>query len=791
MPETPPPELIALLERLGLAAAADVRGVGRRVRRLARDLPQFESVWVDALAQARVLTPFQAAEINAGRGESLRVGPYLVCAPARWPGYVACYRARRADSGGQVRLAVVERAGRRAEEIVGRLEGLAAASQALQGEQVAPWLEVGAEGDRIWAASAWVEGRTAAEWMAHHGRFPPEVVLAMARAMLASLVRLEEAGLCHGDVGTAAVTLTGAGGVVLLQPGLRAIVRPEEGYAHADLLPEAYDYLAPERITEGTPPTIAGDVYACGCLWWQMLCGRPPFSGGDSLGKLRAAQAARIPDLRELAPEVPGPLGAAIPECLKREPGERPESMARLAEMLGPPTRVDRLAVARCLARPGRPAERWTSPGRTTRQSAGAWGWAAATAGCLVAAAALWGVWQTGLLGCGGDRELSETPRADAADREVGVPSTRETSEGPHSPGRGRRGAGSDNPVVAAHYQAERSPSETPPRLPEDLVLASGGPLTIESLRLRAGQCVRGPRGERPLIVVPRTGLVVAEADVRFENVNFVWDHPPEADDTASRQPAVVDLRSARAEFRGCRFESVRGVAASPAAVRWTHPDDPGGSALALPSGRVRLSDCVLRGVDAGVDCRTLGAVAVEVTNTLHLGTGPLVRLDHCPRPDEPVVISASQVTLRGGGPLLECRYREMEGQPGEISIEATGSAFVPGGGAPLMLLRGPQSPGGMLRGIRWTGQGSLVSPEAAIALWRRPDGGEEVLDEAAVSIDGLVRSEVGFAGRAEAGPAASRIIRWRAPLRSADPPGIDPARLPRGDARVGGAGSP
>ena len=39
-----------------------VTQMGRRVRRLARDLPQFESVWVDALAQARILTPFQAAE---------------------------------------------------------------------------------------------------------------------------------------------------------------------------------------------------------------------------------------------------------------------------------------------------------------------------------------------------------------------------------------------------------------------------------------------------------------------------------------------------------------------------------------------------------------------------------------------------------------------------------------------------------------------------------------------------------------------------------------------------------
>jgi len=52
MREQPPPPLTALLEDLGLATAGEVARVGGQVRRLARDLPRFETVWVDALAQA-------------------------------------------------------------------------------------------------------------------------------------------------------------------------------------------------------------------------------------------------------------------------------------------------------------------------------------------------------------------------------------------------------------------------------------------------------------------------------------------------------------------------------------------------------------------------------------------------------------------------------------------------------------------------------------------------------------------------------------------------------------------
>ena len=102
----PPAKLLELLQTLGLASPLQVRALAGRVRRMARDLPLFDTLWVDALVQSRILSGFQAAEINAGRGESLRVGPYVLCARLAWPEYAAAYRARRIDSRETVRLLV-------------------------------------------------------------------------------------------------------------------------------------------------------------------------------------------------------------------------------------------------------------------------------------------------------------------------------------------------------------------------------------------------------------------------------------------------------------------------------------------------------------------------------------------------------------------------------------------------------------------------------------------------------------------------------------------------------------
>jgi len=750
MRESPPPQLIALLERLNLATEAQVRRMGRRVTRLAGELPRFESVWVDALAQARILTPFQAAEINAGRGPSLHVGPYVLCERLCWPDYVGCYRARRLESGAIVRL-VVEDAGDRAADLHRGLAALAAASEKCKSEHVAAVTEVGREGDRLWAASPWVEGRSAAQWTVHNGRFPPEVVLEIAREMLSGLVALEEAGICHGDISAAGLVLTDSGRVVLTGPGIRGVFRPHEGYAHADLLPEAYDYLAPERVTRGTPPTAASDLYACGCVWWHLLCGRPPLPGGDSLAKLRAAQAAELPDVRRFAPEVPGPLAAALSACVQREPLRRPDSMARLAAALGPPTRNGRYALARCLAGPRRAAAHWPVSVRATRR------WRvtplvlAGMAVCLVAAASI--LWPF----CSGRWRL---PAAN-------IPGQRTEAIA-------ERVAGQQGGA-----QQEPSAAHSPRGRPLDLVLASGGPLDGQSLDFRAGQRVRGTSGKRPVVMVPRTGLVVGADGVCFEGIDFVWDHAATTHGRVDSPAWIIHLRGARAEFRGCSFQATGAPAAPPAAIGWSHPADPGSAGLSLPSGRVQLSNCVLGRVGAGIECRTIGALSIELSNTLHLGSGPLVRLDHGPNADEPVQIVLSQVTLRGTGPLLECRYQQTEGQPGEVAVQAVGCAFVPQPGTPLLLFCGPDSPARLVGIIGWTGQGSLVSPDTPIAAWRRPDGGQQALDEAAVSIAGLVRSEVGFAGDRQAGPAANAILRWQAPLQSADPPGIDPRALP------------
>lgn len=731
--EYPPPRLVKLLEDLGLASPARVAAMARRARRLARGLPLVESAWVDALAQARLLSPWQAAQINAGRGEELRVGPFVLLQPLDWPDYGSAYRAREIVAARDFRVVVVAARPGPSDPLV-RLEALAARASELEIEGIAPLVRAGSDGARRYAASAWAEGRSAGQWMVHFGRFPPVAVLEIARQTVAALRSLERVGMCHGDLCPRALILTDAGQVFVLQPGLRGVVRPEEGAARADLRPEAYDYLAPERVAGAVPPTPASDRYALGCVWWHLLAGRAPLGGGNSLAKLQAAQEGRLGRLDELVGDVPEPLAGAIRACTAREPAERPASFAQLVSMLGPSTAAGRGCLRRCLT--GQEASHLTFDpfARDARRPKPRGVWPAVAAGLLTLAASAVGlVW----LGAGPLLPTGAPPAA-----------AQVASTAPEMP--------VEKPKPAAGAIAAPA--------------VGARPSAAAALALTPGARVGAPEGQRQELAVPAEGLLVAVEGVSFENVDFVC-----ASGSPGGPRTMIRLEAAEARFEGCTFRGSGGVIG----VRWGAPGDRREGLLSLPSGRVRFSNCVFEGLGAGVECGAQGVMALEMTNTLATGGGPLVRAVRCPTAEESLRIALERATLRETGPVLECRYEAMAGQPGPIVVQTDQSAFYPRPGGALLLMVGPEDPERLLESVQWTGQGSLMGVDAAVAAWQRPDGGSHVVDDARLAISGLARSPVEFAGPAEQGAEASRITHWQGPLRSADPPGADTSRLP------------
>ncbi|HIQ21521.1 MAG TPA: hypothetical protein EYH34_09855 [Planctomycetes bacterium] len=796
MAAEPPAELVDLLEQLGLSGRSELRRVAGTARRLARGLPLFESVWVDALQWSRLLTPYQAQQINAGRAEYLRVGHYLIRSPLPSAGYCRWFEAQRVGCGKLVRLAVRRVGGTRAEQLARSLEQLRQKCSDLPSVHLAPVVDTGQTDGTVWAAVPRADGLTASEWLSRHGRFPPPAVLEIARQMLEALAEIERIGLCHGDISPLALMVNRSGQAVLLHPGLRPVLRPEEGFGHDDLPPEGYDGVAPEQVRDGAPASTATDLYACGTLWWRLLTGRSAAAGGDALGKLCALQRAEVPDVRQFAPGTPEVLAEMIARCGRREPGERPQSIAWLAQRLGPPTPEGRKQLASAVRHPSGGPARWVHPAKPALGGRDARMWVAVVAACVVTAvAAFWAIWREDLAA----RRPRHGPTAKAvgpfdpakkrAASDAVAPRAPDADSTTASPSDMAAGDVAQRPPLAASARPEPSApsadSASGPVVPaayvagqrEMVVEVADREAFLSAFRaLRAGQTIRGA-GDRPLVVaVPPGGLAVRDEDVWFENICFVPPHRAEA--ISSGTSWLVGLRVSQVGFRRCFFRGLAGAPEKIDAIRWSYPADRAVYREGLPSGQIQLQDCVFDQLGAAVACHTAGAVAVRFDNALALRCQRVLALDHAPRWDEPVVLSLRRLTVRGGGPLVECRYQNLDEKPGRVTIRAAGCVFFLERDLPLLRFVGPQPPDPLVAAIRWTGSGSVLAAQGLVAAWIRPGSGAQKLDDSSLAIAGLIRSELTFAGPLSNEPRDSRTTGWQGPLLSPDAPGIDPARL-------------
>jgi len=779
MRELPPAQLTALLMRLGLATERDFESVEATVHRMAGDLPRFESVWIDALRQARFLTHFQAAEIHAGRGEALQIARYVVCQPVEECGYTTVYRAKDRQTQEIVRLAAfplpVKGEGSTQNALLANLEKLIDLGKDLP-HFAGPIEAEGLDDTHGWASSPWVEGTSLADWVLHHGRIPPLVVLEIARAMLGELVALETAGLVHGDIRIQNVLIANDGEVHIPHPGLRGAIRPQEGISYHDLVPDACSTLAPERVTEGTPPTAASDLFACGCVWWHILCGRPPLGGGDTLARLRAAQAAVIDDLHSWVADVPEVLVEAIRDCLQKDPRKRPKSMADMAQRLGPLCRPGRQAIARCLLAAARPRAPWLRAKPVQVKAARPHRFTAAALALLATVAVAWPLW------------VAHNRPQGAAEHIVSSVATHPTLaprvSGPSVPA----GCAGETPAPQAASRPMLDRAVTP--VGYDSPLAFGGegeelrlpidrPVRGELLKLKPGQRIRA-QGGRARMVVPRAGLAVQADRVSFENIDFVAEentNPGAIRDEAS--PALIRLLVAQCEFAGCSFQSANGSPELSAAIVWQHASTEGSASAGLPAGRIRMKNCVFRRVGVGIESRVQGAIGLEIVNSLHLGPGPMIRLTHAPAADEPLHIHLSQVTLRDADSLLDCRCGNLHDPSGEIDIDASGCILAPRAQAALLVLTSEAFPNSLLHEMKWTGQGSVVAGEVVFGRWDRRDGTRQTIDDATISIAGMVRAEVEFAGRCDGNPASSQVVNCHAPIQGSESAGAATRILP------------
>jgi eukaryotic-like serine/threonine-protein kinase len=235
-----------------------------------------------------------------------------------------------------------------------------------------------------------VEGGSLEDQLRQRGRLPWETVVEYGKQMCSALEYLHQNGVIHRDVKPANFLIGDRGQLKLSDFGLASVIAARRitsaGKTAGTLL-----YMAPEQI-RGADIDARTDLYALGCVLFELLSGEPPFIGSTPAATMHMHCKAPVPRVTEVALDCPLALENLINRLMAKDPDDRPASALEVARELAEVTPtvkvvertrdIDRVTQTRTRSAPvARPA-----PVETSGMSF----WPFATALLIIAGLFLW-----------------------------------------------------------------------------------------------------------------------------------------------------------------------------------------------------------------------------------------------------------------------------------------------------------------------------------------------------------------------------------------------------------------
>src|SRR5262249_34843017 len=193
---------------------------------------------------------------------------------------------------------------------------------------------VGTDQGISFAVMEFLNGETLLELLSR-GALPLTKVLDIGAAVADGLSAAHAQGVIHRDLKPANIFLTSGGLVKILDFGLARMANPLPTGATADYLTEVgqimgtVGYMSPEQ-TRGDIPDGRGDVFALGCVLYEMATGRRAFPG-NTAAEVLASVLRDNPTELEAGPRLAPELKPLVARCLAKQPDQRFQSASDLA----------------------------------------------------------------------------------------------------------------------------------------------------------------------------------------------------------------------------------------------------------------------------------------------------------------------------------------------------------------------------------------------------------------------------------------------------------------------------
>lgn len=256
-------------------------------------------------------------------------------------GMAHVYRAVNLSSRKIVAIKVLKDEYRNDAEFLRRFEREARAVLHLSHENIVRAFDVGETDGLPYIVLEFVDGRTLKEIIDENGPMPSRIAVALVVQVLDALDAAHAAGIIHRDVKPQNVIVMQSGKVKLMDFGIaREVDANTVTFAGSTVLGSVH-YLSPEQA-KGLPVTEGSDLYSAGIMLYEMLIGRVPFDGDNSVSiALKHISDNPVPPI-ELSNKISPALNDVIMRSLNKDVNRRyaaaNEMSAHLRRALKEPT---------------------------------------------------------------------------------------------------------------------------------------------------------------------------------------------------------------------------------------------------------------------------------------------------------------------------------------------------------------------------------------------------------------------------------------------------------------------
>ena len=280
------------------------------------------------------------------------LGPYKIIAPLGAGGMGEVYRAHDSRLGRDVAIKVLPQHLSDNPEVRARFEREAKTISNLNHPNICTLHDVGREGDTDYLVMELIEGETLSARLTK-GALPTPDVLRIGAQIAEALDRAHRAGVVHRDLKPANVMLTKTGAKLMdfgLARGASGPVGPVSGSGATmaaltqsptmatpltaqGAIVGTFQYMSPEQL-EGKEADTRSDLWALGCVLYEMITGKRAFDGKSQASLIGAIMTSEPPAIQTLAPMSPQALERLVQQCLAKDPDDRWQSASDLRRQL-------------------------------------------------------------------------------------------------------------------------------------------------------------------------------------------------------------------------------------------------------------------------------------------------------------------------------------------------------------------------------------------------------------------------------------------------------------------------